>query len=359
MSQAVSQPKQPKPKGTCRHCLETRKLHSGGLLHLHGPRATRCVGSNRPSREHGGGTMIPTRDIGGEDDLTPRGNSDVAPNGVSNVANGEQLAHPAYRGPLLKHICRGARSACARALASVLRDICGNPSYIKSWSALLNFARAILGQPPRAGKRRNMTTVIKARVEGWTKGSEMVDIKLDSSTGARLQRSQGEMRLAAIGSKLEDGNIRAAIRILCDGGKLAIPDEDNPALLKEKHPANADPDALMRLPDPSVIGAWQVSVDEVLEAVRTFPNGSAGGPDGFRSVHLLKLVGSGEEVHPLAKALIEFTNLLLRGECPPSVRPTLFGRQLDRPQQRDWGLRPIAIGYVWRRLAAKCAKEII
>src|SRR6218665_3088766 len=176
MSPAVSQPKQPKPKGTCSHCLETGKLHSGGLLHLHGPRATRCAGSNRPSLEHGGGTIIQTRDIGGEEEpkgpclcseghmrksqlhLTLRGNSHVAPSGVSNVVNGEQLAHPPYRGPLLKHICRGSRPACARALASVLRDICGNPSSIESWSALLNFAPAILGQPPRAGKRRNMTT---------------------------------------------------------------------------------------------------------------------------------------------------------------------------------------------------------
>src|SRR6218665_780341 len=357
MSQAVSQPKQPKPKGTCSHCLETGKLHSGGLLHLHGPRATRCVGSNRPSLEHGGGTIIQTRDIGGEDDLTPRGDSHVAPSGVSNVANGEQLAHPPYRGPMLKHICRGARPACARALASVLRDICVNPSSIESWSALLNFAPAILGQPPRAGKRRNMTTVIKARVEGWTKGSEMADAKLDSSTGARRQRSQEEKMLAAIGSKLEDGNIRAAIRILCDGGNLAIPDGDNLALLKEKHPANADPDALTRLPDPSVIGAWQVSVDEVLEAVRTFPNGSAGGPDGFRPVHLLELVGSGEEARPLAEALTDFTNLLLRGECPPSVRPTLFGGNLIALNKETGGLRPIAIGYVWRRLAAKCANK--
>src|SRR6218665_3497540 len=132
--------------------------------------------------------------------------------------------------------------------------------------------------------------------------------------------------------------------------KLAIPDKHNLALLKEKHPANADPDALMRLPDPSVIGAWQVSVDEGLEAVQTFSNGSAGGP-----VHLLELVGSGEEALSLAKALTDFTNLLLRGECPPSARPTLFGGNLIALNKETGGLRPIAIGYVWRRLAAKCA----
>src|SRR6218665_2511458 len=156
------------------------------------------------------------------------------------------------------------------------------------------------------------------------------------------------MTLAAICSKLEDGNIRAAIRILCDGGNLAIPDGDNLAFHNEKHPANADPDALMRLPDPSVIGAWQVSVDEVPEEVRTFPNGSA---------HLLELVGPVEEARPLAEALTDFTNLLLRGECPPSVRPTLFGGNLIALNKETGGLRPIAIGYAWGRFAAKCANK--
>src|SRR6218665_3747530 len=82
------------------------------------------------------------------------------------------------------------------------------------------------------------------------------------------------------------------------------------------------------LPDPSSTGAWQVTVEEVLEAVRTFPSGSAGGPDEFRPGHLLELVGSGDGALPLDEAVTDFTNLLLRGECPPTVRPILFGGSL-------------------------------
>src|SRR6218665_610340 len=70
-----------------------------------------------------------------------------------------------------------------------------------------------------------------------------------------------------------------------------------------KHPRDTNLEALEGLPDPSSTGAWQVTVEEVLETVRTFPSGSAGGPDGFRPGHLLELVGSGDGALPLAEAV--------------------------------------------------------
>ena len=96
---------------------------------------------------------------------------------------------------------------------------------------------------------------------------------------------------------------------------------------------------------------------EVLEAVRSFPVGSAGGPDGFRPGHLLDLVGRSEPTQPLIEALTEFVNVLLRGECPPEVRPIFFGGNMIALSKTSGGLRPIALGYVWRRLAAKCANR--
>lgn len=137
-----------------------------------------------------------------------------------------------------------------------------------------------------------MTTVIKARVEGWTKSSEMVNGKLESSTsGVKPQQDQEEMMLAAISSKLEDANIRAAIRILCDGGKLAIPDAHTLALHKEKYPVNTDPEGLERLTDPSKIKAWQVPVDEVLEATRTFPEWIGGRTRWLQTGTLVRTCG--------------------------------------------------------------------
>src|SRR6218665_1571431 len=99
-----------------------------------------------------------------------------------------------------------------------------------------------------------------------TVGTQLHEDEPEPFTREKRKRNQEEVALAAISSKLEDGNIRAAVRILCEGGKIATPDEDNLALLLEKHPRETNPEALEGLPDPSSTGAWQVTVEEVLEA---------------------------------------------------------------------------------------------
>src|SRR6218665_1216421 len=54
-------------------------------------------------------------------------------------------------------------------------------------------------------------------------------------------------------------------------------------------------------------------------------------------------------------SLIDFINVLLRGECPKQMRELMFGGSLIALSKKSGGLRPIVIGYTYRRLAAKCA----
>jgi Reverse transcriptase (RNA-dependent DNA polymerase) len=49
--------------------------------------------------------------------------------------------------------------------------------------------------------------------------------------------------------------------------------------------------------------------------------------------------------------------VLLRGECPKEMRELVFGGTLIALSKKSGGLRPIVIGYAWRRLAAKCANR--
>ena len=95
----------------------------------------------------------------------------------------------------------------------------------------------------------------------------------------------------------------------------------------------------------------------VLDAIRSFPSGSAGGPDGVRPQILVDLVSPGDASDELLPALTRFVNLLLAGECHPEVTPYLFGGNLLALAKPSGGIRPIAVGYVWRRLAAKCANS--
>ena len=48
---------------------------------------------------------------------------------------------------------------------------------------------------------------------------------------------------------------------------------------------------------------------------------------------------------------------MLAGKTPPSIRPALFGGNLTAILKKDGGVRPIAVGYTWRRLEGKVARR--
>ena len=79
---------------------------------------------------------------------------------------------------------------------------------------------------------------------------------------------------------MEDGKISAAVRILWSDDRLSSLNSDIFEKLKAKHPAPTASNPA--LPDPDLIRPLQVSEDEVLKAVHSFPAGSAGGSDGLR-----------------------------------------------------------------------------
>ena len=97
-------------------------------------------------------------------------------------------------------------------------------------------------------------------------------------------------RAAAISTKLEEGNITAAVMILCPDDRPADFASSNLDRLSGKHPseyAGARPSA-----NPAEKPALQVSEIAFLKAVRYYPDGSAGGPDGIRPQRLRELVQS-------------------------------------------------------------------
>jgi hypothetical protein len=59
--------------------------------------------------------------------------------------------------------------------------------------------------------------------------------------------------------------------------------------------------------------------------------------------------------HPLLVDIRYLINLLFGGHTPTTVRGALFGATLLAIVKKTEGIRPIAVGYVWRRLAAKVA----
>ena len=90
-----------------------------------------------------------------------------------------------------------------------------------------------------------------------------------------------------------------------------------------------------------------------ISALRHF----SAGPDGLRPKYLLDLYNCKATEQSLLTAISSLINLLLEGKCHPDVIPILFGGNLTALVKKSGGIRLIAVGYTWRRLAAKCANS--
>ena len=378
-TKAFTKPKTAKASGVCSLCLSVRQLHKrDGYVHVHGFRNDPCKGSRLPPLSSVMTQQRVSRVISSsqrdEDSAEGRQSStpadlhldtgqgttgsaeiEVDDGGVDGEAN--IIGHPRQRrGMVMKHIPKGARFACSKALTDILQSIIGKPSEIEHWNRLLCFTSNILKQPKRSGRRRNMANVVKKRIvdrefQRTDAGEEQDEEYEGKSSSAR------DLFLAAVNSKLEDGNIRAATRILCSQDHPVKATPDTFAAMQEKHPSDKWSSKLMDLPCVTHTVPYQASEKEVADAVRSFPAGSASGPDGLRPQHLLDLLNNQESSAAFLSSLTDFINVLLRGECPKQMREIMFGGSLIALSKKSGGLRPIVIGYTYRRLAAKCANR--
>ena len=96
-----------------------------------------------------------------------------------------------------------------------------------------------------------------------------------------------------VSAKLEEGDFRGAVRLTCSEDSVAEANKSSIAALRSKHPA-PHPDSSMPPPPDSheLEGALVVSEGALAHAIHSFPNGSAGGPDGLRPQHLLGLTSA-------------------------------------------------------------------
>ena len=221
-----------------------------------------------------------------------------------------RLSHPFLPGPTLKHIPKGARQTCANRLIVLIRNVIENPEEEDAWMTLLQFGPDVLLKPARGGKRHNLTNTIKSRCADNKTGHVMSNIE----TTSRRNRNPEATLAAAVSSKIEDGNLKAAIRLLCSEETVAPFDSDTHAQLRAKHPPSSLHPSQIEPPDgfPSLI----LIGEAVADAIRSFPAGSSGGPDGLKPIHLSDTMACQEVKHELIAVVTEFLNLLMDGICP-------------------------------------------
>ena len=323
----------------CEVCGGNFAVTRAGYPDLHGPRANRCPGSHPPaSAIPAPTTSHPAHVIGGAD----------SPDEVMGVLW-------RVRTTPLRYIPKAARNSFTTAAVAAM-NACINRGDETSWLRLL-LLPAVCLRIRRKTNNTSLASYVKDRVLAFQSAATIAD--LVALCGPRKiangSRRVGKSIASRVSEKLDECNVRGALRVACDDATLAPFTEDTVSSLRAKHPPA--PNDRRPYEVTSNAEGLSTSAADVYRSVRTFPNGSAGGISMWRPQHLKDCLPreDGEHDSPMLTALTKLTNILLQGNVPFSVRPVIFGANLTALSKKCGGIRPIAVGDVFRRTAAKCA----
>ncbi len=168
--------------------------------------------------------------------------------------------------------------------------------------------------------------------------------------------SQGKVNVQKAKKLVGLGRYGDAVKALQAQGVHQITEEVLNGLM-EKHPI-----APLPVRTSSALASHIFDASDIELAINTFPNGSACGPSGERISFLLDMLnGPGKGAY--LNTLKRFVNLIVSGKLPIELSPYYGGAQLIPLKKKDDGIRPIAVGEIWRRITAKCCirreKEIL
>ena len=151
------------------------------MIHQHGPRKNPCPGSHKfpaafisaqqNSSDSVQSILIPELTVNSELTLhsTAVVENDQFPpkppsySSLFPVSHSVLFEHPQFGLPIIKHIPKSVRPLCNAYLSTLLSKLCATPDNISHWRAFLNFAPPFLFKPLRAGKRQNLSSIIKKR----------------------------------------------------------------------------------------------------------------------------------------------------------------------------------------------------
>ena len=265
-------------------------------------------------------------------------------------------------------LCVYDKSARAAVIVRVTTQ--HNPSLERPWCCLFMLAKCILANPPRGGRShwRDTLKLVQTRIQRWKEG-DLLGLWTEASSsikGLRSRSARAKSKPPSCESlrrsnasrarrAAEDGQYKKALQSLTSMG-LAPPSPEVFNEMLAKHP-QSDPPRISDMPPPAVY----ISPEDVINALKLFPTGSAPGPSGLRANHLKEAVfcSSPHHSHLALQSLTSFVNLLCAGKAPQVIIPHFCVASLLPCMKKDGGLRPIAVGEVLRRLVSKCATRAV
>jgi hypothetical protein len=142
-------------------------------------------------------------------------------------------------------------------MSKLINKVNTDSDNLESWTSLLNFGKCVLRKPARTGKRHNLANIIKKRTSSDLGLGTPIDDPPTCQEPRSRKRDAESVLAAAVTAKIEDGNIKAAIKILCSDDKPAADSEETYIKLLERHPA--PPPGRGPAPDPRNVTAIQVT----------------------------------------------------------------------------------------------------
>ena len=178
-----------------------------------------------------------------------------------------------------------------------------------------------------------------------SKRSRLCRKPVDNDAPARRRPDTASALAAAVSAKIEHGNIRAAVRIVCSEEKPAPDNSETLAKLLESTqsppPVTSIPGRLSPSNHPKQTSSGRSDPSQL--------GGSCGGLDRIRPKHIADMVNCRESDSTVLSAITTFVNCLLDGKCLTAVKPILFGGNLIALEKKSGGIGSVAVGYVWRR----------
>jgi hypothetical protein len=272
--------------------------------------------------------------------------------------------------PIIMSVPAAAVGAVAAALSVTIRGAAARPDDEGAWCRLFAFAKVVLATPPRG---RRTADVLHSRCSAWVRAGPSRWPALWADTRAKFSgrarpTSEGrpveDIRAGAGGESftafspedLPDAAARRAEGLAEDGlyakalaalsaAKVAADTPETRSALSALHPRGPLPNIPPQPADADI----SFSPGFVRTALRGFKLGSGAGLSGLTPRHVWQafaVPGSG-----VPGALAELCRHIVLGRVPLGARPFFFGARLLALEKRAGGIRPIASGDVFRRLA--------
>ena len=148
-------------RGRCSVCLRSMPLRLDGLIRVHGPRRSRCPGSDQPPGSDL--TTVSQSMSSSPVDPCPRVPSPRSPHTTSSNLEDVLSLLKSKKVKTLKRIPRGCRNQAARKFDEILANvICVNDQ--DCWARLFRFSRSCLACPGRGGRRWSLSKLVSRQI---------------------------------------------------------------------------------------------------------------------------------------------------------------------------------------------------